>query len=520
MQGMSIKSRLSLGFFLFLFLVIFLGMFNILCLTNFNDVANQINKRWLPSTQFLGDLNNYTSDFRAAEGTLLLSANSSDIAASEREMHDLDEAISRARKGYEEIYHGNKEADLYTRFLQEWEAYCTVADKVLVLMHKGNTQEGVRLYKTTSGAAYNAASDTLGLLTGMSVAEAQETSERAAHTYGRVRFLSLFTMLAAALMVAAGILYTKRRISTPLLDFANSMHMLADSHMEVDIKGTERRDEIGEMARALTVFRNNAIDLSNSRKGLVQQASMLEEKLEHERRLMDAQRNFISTASHEFRTPLNIIDGHAQRLIKTQDSANARNIADRVAKIRNAVREMTILIDNLINAARLFDGTPALYFHPAEIDLAALLDELCNQQREMATGIQIAENFGDTPLRISGDAKLLQQLFGNLLSNAIKYSPGNGTIEIEATRYPGHIAIMVCDHGVGIPQKDIGTIFERYSRGSNVSDISGTGIGLYLAKMIAELHDGNIQVESKEGQGTVFTVQFPVASRAETDKKA
>jgi two-component system OmpR family sensor kinase len=98
MQGMSIKSRLSLGFFLFLFLVVFLGVFNIICLTDFNDVANQIGTRWLPSTRFLGDLNNYTSDFRAAEGTLLLSATPSGIATSEREMRDLAEAITKANR--------------------------------------------------------------------------------------------------------------------------------------------------------------------------------------------------------------------------------------------------------------------------------------------------------------------------------------------------------------------------------------------------------------------------------------
>lgn len=513
---MSIKSLLSLGFFLFLFLVIFLGVFNITCLTDFNDVANQISNRWLPSTRFLGDLNNYTSDFRAAEGTLLLSANPSDIAASEREMHELDENIVKARNGYEQISHDHKEADLYMRFVQDWKAYRKIADDVLALMYQGKKEEGIRIYKTTSNVAYNAASDTLGLLTNLNVIEGKDRSDRAASTYGRVRVLSLFAMLTAILMVIVGILYIRRRISTPMLEMADSMHLLAENDMEVHIKGAERHDEIGEMARALTVFRNNSIDLITSRKGLVQQASMLEEKLEHERGLMDAQRNFISTASHEFRTPLNIIDGHAQRLLKTQENADSQTIADRATKIRNAVRQMTALIDNLINAARLFDGGPALYFHPVEINIKALLREICNQHREIASGTQIVEKLGSHPLHISGDPKLLQQLLGNLLSNAIKYSPHSSRIEVGAVRQAKHIAVTVSDHGVGIPQKDIGTIFERYSRGSNVTDISGTGIGLYLAKMIAELHGGSILVESIEGKGTVFTVQLPALGNIPT----
>src|SRR5262249_61969249 len=110
-----------------------------------------------------------------------------------------------------------------------------------------------------------------------------------------------------------------RAISRPLLGLAGGMPRLADNHTELAIPGTQRRDEIGEMARAVVVFRNNAIELMHSQRGLAQQASMLEERLAHERHLTQLQRNFVSLASHEFRTPLTIIDGHAPRMIKTQD---------------------------------------------------------------------------------------------------------------------------------------------------------------------------------------------------------
>src|SRR5580658_9180431 len=99
MRELSIKTRLSLGLYLFLFLVVFLGIFNIAALTDFNGVADQIRNRWLPSTRFLGDLNNYTSDFRAAEGTLLLASNVSDMAASEDEIDELNRNIAKAQRG-------------------------------------------------------------------------------------------------------------------------------------------------------------------------------------------------------------------------------------------------------------------------------------------------------------------------------------------------------------------------------------------------------------------------------------
>ena len=91
--------------------------------------------------------------------------------------------------------------------------------------------------------------------------------------------------------------------------------------MRVDISAADRPNELGEMARAVAVFRSNAIELKVSQRGLASQATMLEEKLAHERRLNQQQRNFIAMASHEFRTPMTIIDGHAQRLINSQGVA-------------------------------------------------------------------------------------------------------------------------------------------------------------------------------------------------------
>src|SRR5208283_5346339 len=98
------------------------------------------------------------------------------------------------------------------------------------------------------------------------------------------------------------------------------MRRLAANNTDIDIHETERRDEIGEMAQAAVVFRNNAIELVRSQRVLARQAALLEEQLAQEQRLALLQRNFISMASHEFRTPLTIIDGHARRLVKMKDS--------------------------------------------------------------------------------------------------------------------------------------------------------------------------------------------------------
>jgi signal transduction histidine kinase len=280
--------------------------------------------------------------------------------------------------------------------------------------------------------------------------------------------------------------------------------------MGVEIGGTERSDEIGEMARAVVVFRNNAIDLAVSQRALARQASLLGEKLAQERHLAQLQRNFLSMASHEFRTPLTVIDGHAQRLINARNRLGSDEVAERAAKVRQAVVRMTSVIDNLIDSSRLLDGEAELYFHPAEFDMAGLLHEICRWHREVTPRAEIVERLGDKPLRVMGDRKLLFQVFHNLVSNAIKYSPNGGTIRVEAASLGGEIQASVTDQGLGVPDKDRARLFERYYRGSNVSGIVGTGIGLYLVKMVVDLHGGSVAVDSTEGQGASFSVRLPV----------
>jgi two-component system OmpR family sensor kinase len=255
-----------------------------------------------------------------------------------------------------------------------------------------------------------------------------------------------------------------------------------------------------------------------SQRTLARQAALLEEQLAHEQRLALAQRNFVAMASHEFRTPLTIIDGHARRLEKSREAASAREIGERAGKIRAAVLRLTHLIENLLSSGRLVDGGAELYFEPAELDLTALLREVCQLHREMVPAAEIVERFGDAPMPVVGDAKLLFQLFSNLIANAVKYSPNGGAIVIEAAVTAEEVMVSVTDRGIGIPPADLGRLFERYYRGGNVSGIVGTGVGLYLVKTAVDLHKGRVEVVSEEGSGSRFTVSLPLVPRLRKDE--
>jgi two-component system, OmpR family, sensor kinase len=522
----SVRYHLAGVFLVFFLLVCVLGSFSIWRLSNFNRLSADVAEVWLPTTRVLGDLNNFTSDFRAIEGSNLLSTDQSEIAATETDMAELDRSIAQAERGFEKIAHDPAENDLYDRFKAHWTDYRKIVNQMLVLSRGNRKAEALAIYGGTSRVAYNAASDTLGQLTDQAVASAQVASDRLAVAYRQAFWLILLAVAIAGVMVVAALFHISRSISGPLLQLADRMRRLAANDTDIDVPETGRADEIGEMAQATVVFRNNAIELMESQRMLARQAAMLAEQLAQEQRLALQQRNFVSMASHEFRTPMTIIDGHAQRLIKLKDSMSPAEIGERAGKVRSAVLRMTQLIDNLLNSSRLIDGGVGSvggggqYFHPSEMDMAALLQEVCQLHREMVPGAPIAERIAAAPMSIVGDAKLLFQVFSNLLSNAIKYSPDGGIIAVDAAMATDEVVVVVADHGIGIPESDLDRLFERYHRGSNVSGIVGTGVGLYLVKMVVDMHGGAVTVESKEGDGARFTIRLPRKPAAAAESTA
>jgi len=499
---------LSSVFALLLLVVIGLGAVGFAHLGDVNRVSEVIRDHWLRDTRILGDISNFMSDYRTAEATHLLASTAVEIAASDKEFTTLRQAVAASQHAYEEIVQQPAEAALYAEFSAQWAAYEAIAERVVALANAGQTQQAIRMYHTDSRQAFDRSSDTLGRLTDQTVVKAQRDSERAASTYAHARSMIVTSMLLAGLLLVGVILYIARSILAPLLELVACMYRLADQQTASAIPSMHRDDEIGEMARAVSVFRANAVALAASQRRLIEQAAALEGGLEKERRLTAQQRDFVSMTSHEFRTPLTIIDGHAQRLIKTSDRLDPSDAAERGASIRNAVQRITHIMDSLLGASRLLDGEAV--FHPAQIDPRALLREVCQTHRDASRGALILEDLKSLPGTIHGDAKLLFHAFSNLLSNAIKYSSAGSPIDVIARQDAGWLVVQVRDHGIGIPARDRERLFERFFRGSNATGIAGTGVGLHLVRMVVGLHQGEVFAESLEGVGSRFVVRIPV----------
>jgi signal transduction histidine kinase len=279
----------------------------------------------------------------------------------------------------------------------------------------------------------------------------------------------------------------------PVLEITKSMDDVAGGNIHVDIPATERRDEIGKMARALQVFKANA--------------EQLQVALERERELNGLQRQFVSMVSHEFRTPLAVIDGNAQRVLRRPDASPERLTAS-MRKVRTSVINLTELMESVLNAARLEEGRIA--FEPSDCPLTEMLKELCGSYAELNADRVFHVEFDQLPETIIADRKLLRQVFSNLLSNAIKYSPDGKNIWVTGQLdEEDELFISIRDEGVGIPSAELEKLFSRFFRASTSTGIAGSGIGLHLVEHFIDLHEGRIEVESAIGEGTTFTVRLP-----------
>lgn len=237
-------------------------------------------------------------------------------------------------------------------------------------------------------------------------------------------------------------------------------------------------------------------------------SKQLEQALVQEKKFSALQKEFVSLVSHEFRTPLSIIDVAAQRVTRRRNEITAEELKNRATKIRSAVKRMTGLIDKTLYLSRLDDGKIA--FVPVSLSLKDLISGVCNNQAEISPDHDIHFDTAGLPKHFVGDPALLEQVFSNLLSNAVKYSPGGCRIDAKGQQDNDQVLISVYDNGMGISKEELPRMFERFFRAKATNGIPGTGIGLSLCKKFVDMHGGGISVDSVEGRGATFTVQLPI----------
>lgn len=245
-----------------------------------------------------------------------------------------------------------------------------------------------------------------------------------------------------------------------------------------------------------------------------------------ERRRIEAERELLLGAvAHDLKTPLAAIKGSADLLqrLAGRERLTPEQVVNRTSMISTAVASMAAQIDQLLDAARLRAGEPIeLVRRPT--DLVALARRVVEQMRQ-TSGCPIAFEAAVPELVGAWDPARLERVLGNLLNNAIKYSPAEAEIRVgvDAEQQAGQTwaCVTVQDRGVGIPAADLPRIFERYHRARNVvGRFHGEGIGLAGAKQVIEQHGGTIGAESREGEGSTFSVRLPLVPPPSGDERA
>lgn len=229
--------------------------------------------------------------------------------------------------------------------------------------------------------------------------------------------------------------------------------------------------------------------------------------LEKEKELSELKSRFVSMASHEFRTPLSTILSSSNLISKYQKEEQLEKREKHIKRIQSNVRSLTGILNDFLSISKLEEGK--LAFHPSEVDLHRLLEELTEEMQEIARPGQHIELECRNDIAINTDKEQLKNILINLISNAIKYSDEGNVIEIRCSSDKESVTIEVEDHGIGIPEKEQEKMFERFFRANNATNIQGTGLGLYIVRRYTEQLGGSISFRSEYEKGSTFTLRLP-----------
>ena len=214
-------------------------------------------------------------------------------------------------------------------------------------------------------------------------------------------------------------------------------------------------------------------------------------------------KELVSDISHQTRTPISNILLYIQLLEEQPLDEERRGL---VSEIRDQSEKLSSLIDSLVKMSRLETGT--IQLTPTEGSIAELIDSAAGQARMSADAKNIRIETEEPNFTANFDSKWTQEALFNLIDNAVKYSPEGSEVRVSAQSFEMFVSISVSDSGIGIHESELQLIFTRFYRGREVREQNGVGIGLYLARQIAEEQGGYITAERK-GNGSTFKLYLP-----------
>ena len=314
-----------------------------------------------------------------------------------------------------------------------------------------------------------------------------EPAQEALEVFGTV----LVAGIGVALLLSIGGAYFLARAALRPIDaVTNAAQEMGEGDLSKRLPVANPKDEVGRLAITIN--------------GLL---SRLEAALARREEALERQRRFAADASHELRTPLTSISGHARMLDEWALEEDPQRARRSVGAIRRQARRMGDLVDSLLALTR---GDEGAGLEVGRHDLAAVAEEAVQTARATASGKMSVEYARpDRGVMATFDRNGVLQLAGILLDNAVKYTPEGGRVTVRVREVDSHVQFEVSDTGVGIADAQLPLIFERFYRADLSRTKGGAGLGLSIARQIAEAHGGTIEVSSKPGEGSTFTLLLP-----------
>ena len=480
---MTLRSRLVIGLVTIAIILVGPLVFAVTSLFRLRSDALQLRETEIAALIVLGRLRDGLNDLRREELALLFSRDEATRAAMERE-------LSHADRLADSLAHYN-----LPTFASDIATSVHLISAATPAEYRAALAGDTTLVDSLSEHAFVPALNRADSVVRAAEQKVRErTYQRIEDETTRIAYItsaSVIALLLAIVIAALVSIWLTRSISRPIFELRSGMRAVADGDLNYRLKTPpDRGDEFGQLAASFDEMTRQLAEL---------------DKLKAE---------FVSVASHELKTPINVMIGYLQLL---EEGVYGRVESKQLEVHRTLVTQANVLlrlVKQLLDVSRFEAGGGRL--EPRAVSLNRLVSDLERAFHVLAVQREIdfrVEREPELPDEVFWDPDRINEVLGNLLSNAFKFTPHGGTVELFLERLDDDAVLMrVHDTGAGIPPEQLPRIFDKFYQADNqrAARAAGSGLGLAIAKQIVEAHGGSILCESTPGVGTTFSIALPV----------
>ena len=479
---MSLRARLAAGLAIIAIVLIVPLVIARTAMLELHDQIVELRETEVRSSVYLGNLRDAVADVRAREVQL-------GVVPEEKSHQDLREAILAARAWADSVSRTYFDSTAPNVVRSRLDQVASLADNEWELYRAGRNTAGDSLSDASTKPAISVAERQLQEMGRRISSETEARVRNAEQRVSEAQEAALAGLVIAILLAALIGIWLMRSISRPVSALDRGMRAVAEGELEHQLDlSPNRRDEFGRLAASFRTMSKQLAEL---------------DKLKAE---------FVSVASHELKTPINVILGYLQLMQEGIYGPLSNKQLEIIETIEAQGRTLARLAAQLLDVTRFEAGGGRI--EPRTVRLATLLEDLERAFHVLAVqrGVEFRVTLGEgLPDEVHWDVDRMNEVMGNLLANAFKFTGADGTVELAATPSDDHVQIVVRDSGAGVPPEQLPHIFEKFYQADNQGSAAapGSGLGLAIAKEIVEAHRGQIRCDSVLGEGTTFTLLLP-----------